>query len=104
MEQRGDYGKNQFIEYFTSRDVSKLVADEIWKILIPWHSIPNFKPQPSDDIPDIFGIVDEDFADLIFESIDKCKKLVPSQEERETMDQIATVEDLVLYVDSCKDQ
>lgn len=104
MKERKNYDKSQFTKYFISLDIPEIISSTVWDILISESSVDCFKPYHSDNIPDVFGIVDEDFDDLIVNSINSCGKKIPEDNILEKMRPIGDVNSLILFVNKCENK
>jgi hypothetical protein len=60
----------------------------------------NFPDRATDNISDVYGIMDEDLEDAVSEILQKCGHRWFSSSEQSEPPSIETVEDLVLYVAS----
>lgn len=96
-------GFENFCEYFSNRDVPIEVLSIVYKQFQELQSdvVPNFPVQATDNIGSIYGIVNEDFNDIVIEILNKCGRTLPSVEVLEKMRPVVTVEDLVLSVIDC---
>lgn len=95
-----------FITHFEAKGVTKLVSSQSYFFLLREMAIPiRDRLSPLDNIPQKYGIVDDDLERLAKDLAALLKKRLPSPTRARTNKPIVqTVEDLILFIFSCPDE
>jgi hypothetical protein len=90
--------KEDFLQYFEERDLSADLALSVYVYVSDWMGR-EFPVRPSDNIAEIYGIVDEDLDDFVL-AIAKTGNLVVPTDTSYWQNPVVTIEDLVRFVSS----
>lgn len=89
--------KEDYIQYFEGKNLSKKLALDVHEYLSDWMSQPDFPVRPSDNLSNVYGIVDEDLEDFI-QAITETNGLKLPENSDYWLTPVVTVEDLVSFV------
>jgi hypothetical protein len=89
-----------FAAYFAEANIPDEILQTTYKYFQEWNSdsVVMFPVRATDNIYDIYGIVDEDLEDAVAEILKKSGRRFPTTSEIFQPPQIETVEDVVVYV------
>lgn len=91
MERSGESFQT-FRSYFTAEEVSEDILRRVYEYFQGWKGDSEFPVRATDSIRTMYGIVDEDFREMLARLAVSCSCRHPLQEYEEKVD---TVEDLV---------
>ena len=98
--ERAGEGFGDFAAHFTGQNIPREILLNTYDYFEEWNSgaVERFPVRATDNVADVYGIVDEDLYDAIEEVLKKSGRRGLYKSERPDLPRIETVEDIVLYV------
>jgi hypothetical protein len=100
MAERGAYSLEDFVKFFCARGIKANVAVAAWKAFSEVAMVKDFKPHPEDSLISMYGLAEEDLGeDVVLALLLQLEARVPSPSETAGQRALATVGDVVEFVD-----
>lgn len=95
MMDRSHYSKEEFLQQFPN---DMAIASHGWDALVQEAVIEGFKPKTTDNLLQVFGLVDDDLDELALKLLTDCGCRIPTPSETLKMQPIQTVGDLIHFI------
>ena len=93
-------GFGDFAAYFAGQNIPSEILLNTYDYFEEWNSgaVERFPVRATDNVADVYGIVDEDLYDAVEEILNKSGRRWFTKSERPDAPRVETVRDIVLYV------
>ena len=95
IRNRRDSSRAEFISSFSARETD--LAAHVWQALRVEAVVPDFRPDPRDDLCEVYGLAEGDLDDFVLDLLNAFNCRVPDPTETAGMRPVRTVADVVSF-------